>query len=174
MHLVKCVYCGETFDRDKVDVVQVSARRYAHQECSNKHENGKTKEQKDLESLEKYIMHLFNETCISARVRKQLNQMKQQYGYTYSGILKSLVYFFEVKGNTIEKANGGIGIVPFVYKDAFNYYYALFCAQQKNENKDINAFKYEVHEVTIQSPQRKPRKKNKFIFLDVEEGIDGK
>lgn len=174
MHLVKCVYCGVSFDRDKVPMVQVSARRYAHEECHTNQENGKTKEQKDLEELEKYIMHLFKETCISARIRKQISQMRQQYDYSYSGILKSLVYFFEVKGNSIEKANNGIGIVPFVYKDAYTYYYALFCAQQKNEDKDIHSFAYEVHEIIIDSPQRKPRKRNRFTFLDdTEESTDG-
>ena len=33
-----------------------------------------------------------------------------------------------------EKAQGGIGIVPFVYQNAFNYYYAIWEAQQKQEH----------------------------------------
>jgi hypothetical protein len=48
-----------------------------------------------------------------------------KYNYTYSGIHRSLEYFYEVKGNSLDKANGGIGIVPFVYQDAYNYYYSL-------------------------------------------------
>ncbi len=31
--------------------------------------------------------------------------------------------FYEVKQNPVEKSNDGIGIVPWVYKQAFNYYY---------------------------------------------------
>lgn len=167
-HNVKCLYCGKTFDRDKVECVKVSARRYAEKTCVDAHEGSKTKEQKDLESLEEYIMKLFNTTYITARVRKQITQMKEK-SYSYSGMLKSLIYFYEVKGNSLEKANGGIGIVPFVYEDAYNYYYSLFVAQQKNEHKDLDSFTYEVREITISSPQRKPRKRSKFTFLDMEE-----
>ena len=32
-HAVKCVYCGEIFDRDKEICVEVSPRRYAHATC---------------------------------------------------------------------------------------------------------------------------------------------
>lgn len=172
-HNVKCMYCGKTFDRDKVECVQVSARRYAEKTCAEAHENSKTKEQKDLETLEEYIMKLFNTTYITARVRKQINQMKDVNNFSYSGMLKSLIYFYEIKGNSLEKANGGIGIVPFVYEDAYNYYYSLFVAQQKNEHKDLDSFIYETREITISSPQRKPRKRQKFSFLDDEDALGG-
>ena len=33
-HLVKCYYCGKTFDRDKIPFIKVNARRYAHTNCS--------------------------------------------------------------------------------------------------------------------------------------------
>ena len=32
-HNVKCVICNKTFDRDKIQAVKVSARRYAHHSC---------------------------------------------------------------------------------------------------------------------------------------------
>ena len=53
-HYVTCVYCGERFNRDKEPTTQVSARRYAHKECAEKHEVNKSQEEKDLEALEKY------------------------------------------------------------------------------------------------------------------------
>lgn len=55
-----------------------------------------------------------------------MNDYIREYQYTYSGMLKALVYFYEVKGNNKNKANGGIGIIPFIYKDAYNYYYNLW------------------------------------------------
>ena len=54
----------------------------------------------------------------------------QDNKYSYSGIYKTLKYFFEVRGHPIEKANGGIGIVSWVYKEAYNYWRALWEAQQ--------------------------------------------
>ena len=40
-------------------------------------------------------------------------------------MLKSFIYFYEVKGNSKEKANGGIGIFH-LYTKMLNNYYDLF------------------------------------------------
>lgn len=171
-HIVTCVYCKQRFDRDKFPFIQVSARRYAHQECSLTEEQKKSKEEQDKEALEQYIMQLFKTDYIDARVRKQIKQFREEYNYTYSGIRKALVYFFEVKGNSIEKANGGIGIVPYVYQNAYNYYLALWQAQQKNQDKVLTNYIPQVKEVVIPRPQRKVKKRELFTFLDEEKEGD--
>lgn len=153
MHLVICKYCTKKFDRDKEPFVQVSARRYAHKKCAENYENNKTQEQKNQEQLEEYIMKLFNEPYINARIQKQLKEYQEQYHYTYSGMLKTLIWWFEVKGNSIEKANGGIGIIPYVYEQACNYYYALYLAKLANEEKDITQFIPKTKEIVIESPR---------------------
>ena len=115
-------------------------------------------------------MTLLNEEYISPRVRKQINAFINEYKYTYSGIRKALVYFYEIKGNDISKANGGIGIVPYCYKEAFNYYYSLWLAQQRNENKIITEYVPQVREVRIPPPQLKKAKKRKlFNFFEEDE-----
>ena len=129
-HKVKCIYCQQTFDRDKYPYIQVSSRRYAHPACAQAENKKKQEEENDKEKFEKYVMDLLNETYINARVRKQMNTFIEDYNYTYSGMLKALVYFYEVKGNNKAKANGGIGIIPYIYKDAYNYYYNLWMAKQ--------------------------------------------
>lgn len=111
---------------------------------------------------------MFGETYINAKTNKQLKDYREQYNYTYSGIHKALVYFYEIKGNDKNKANGGIGIVPFVYRDAYNYYYALWEAKQKNEGKKIEDFIPKIREVHIPIPQRNIEKRNLFSFLDEE------
>ena len=98
---------------------------------------------------------------VEARVNKQIKDFQQEYGYTYSGMLKSLIYFYEVKGNSTEKANGGIGIVPFVYKDAYRYYYSIFLAKNQNKEKDLSIFQ-KSREVVIKPPTL--RKKIKLFF----------
>lgn len=166
-HYVTCVYCGERFNRDKEPTTQISARRYAHKECAEKHEASKSQEEKDLEALEKYIMRLFDEPYVNARVRKQLKEYKEQYHFTYSGILKTLIYFYEIKGNSIEKANGGIGIIPFVYNDALKYYYALYLAKLANENKNIEIYKPKEKIIEILPPKIQP-KRVRLLFEDKE------
>lgn len=154
-HMVKCTVCGESFDRDKVQAVKSGARRYAHYTCLPEGElvplpNAVVDQ--DLVDLENYIKNLLGDDYNPARVKKQIKDYKNEYNYSYSGMLKALVWFYEVKGNSIEKANGGIGILPFVYQDAYNYYYSLYLAQLVNEEKDVNQYKTKVREIVIKSP----------------------
>jgi hypothetical protein len=143
-------------------------RRYAHKECSLTAEERKTQEEQDKQDLDNYIIQLLKIDYIDARIRKQIKTYIEEHNYTYSGIKKALIYFYEVKGNSIEKANGGIGIVPFIYKDAFNYYYALWQAQQQNKDKVIVDYQPKVIEVVIPRPQRKVKQRQLFTFLDEE------
>lgn len=167
-HVVTCVYCKKKFDRDKFPFVQISNRRYAHKECSMTEEEKQSQIEKDKEALENYIMKLFNITYIDPRIRKQIKQYIEEYHYTYSGIHKSLTYFYEIKGNSIDKANGGIGIVPYVYQNAYRYYFSLWEAQQKNEHKIVEEYIPTVKEIVIPVPQRQIKKRKLFTFLDEE------
>lgn len=169
MHKVKCVYCKNTFDRDKEPYEQISERRYAHLSCAIAAKNEKSQADLDKEELEKYILELLKEEFISPRVRKQINQYVQDYNFTYSGMKKALVYFYEVKGNDKSKAAGGIGIVPYVYRDAYNYYYSLWLANQKNEDKNIVHYVPTVREVRIPSPQLKQKRRKLFNFFEEDE-----
>ena len=48
-----CIYCKKKFDRDKFPFVQVSQRRYAHQECSLTEDQKKDKEEQAAEEYGK-------------------------------------------------------------------------------------------------------------------------
>jgi hypothetical protein len=166
LDFVTCEYCKKQFNKSKEEFKVINGK-YFHKKCAKYEES---RELTDKEKLEQYIMNLLNEEYINPRIKKQLNQYVEEFQYSYSGILKALVYFYEVKGNPIEKANGGIGIVPYIYKDAYNYYYSLWLAQQKNEDKEIEKYIPKVIEVHIADPQRNIKKRNLFSFLDKEEG----
>ena len=51
----------------------------------------------------------------------QMQKFKAQ-GMPYRGQLLTLKYFYEIKKNKTDKANGSIGIIPFVYAEAKAYY----------------------------------------------------
>lgn len=101
-----------------------------------------------------------------------MNDYIREYQYTYSGMLKALVYFYEVKGNNKNKANGGIGIIPFIYKDAYNYYYNLWMIQQSNKDKNVIDYVPKLKEIKIPIPKKKPRKRSVFTFLDEQEDLN--
>lgn len=172
MHYVICKVCGKRFDRDVVQAVKAGPRRYAHQTCLPTGEIVPLPQtDPDLVKLEEYIKKLLGKEYNRARVKKQIKDFVEENHYSYSGILKSLVYFYEVKGNSSEKANGGIGIVPFVYQDAYNYYYDLFLAQSRNETKDVAEMVSKTKEITIRPPER-PVTKRFFNFLEEEEEVE--
>ena len=168
-HIVKCAICGMSFDANIEPFVKVSSRRYAHQKCSENKEENLSQIEKDKEALDQYIMKLFNITYIDPRIRKQIKQYIEEYHYTYSGVLKALIYHYEIKGGDIDKANGALGIVPYVYQKAYNYYYSLWEAQQKNKEKIIEYYVPKVKEIIIPAPERKVKKRKNFSFLDEEE-----
>ena len=127
------------------------------------------KEDLDKMKLEQSINKLFHTDYVDPRIQKQIKNYIKEYNFTYSGILKSLVYFYEVKQNPVEKSNDGIGIVPWVYKQAFNYYYAIWLAQQKNTDKTVENYIPKETEIIIPRPKPKPHKKHLFSFLDDKE-----
>lgn len=168
-HYVICSICQKRFDRDKLPFKQTSARRYAHLECAVADENTRKQDDVDKEELEKYIMKLLKEDYISPKVRKQMNTFIEEYKFTYSGMRKALIYFYEVKHNDPSKANGGIGIIPYCYRQAREYYYSLWLAQVRNEDKVINEYVPQVREVRIPPPQIKVKRRKAFTFFEEDE-----
>lgn len=72
-------------------------------------------------------------------------------------MLKALTWWFDIKKNTLEGTNGGIGILPYIYNDAKTYYYGLYLALVQNQGKEIHT---RIEEVEIAPPQvyvRPPR-----------------
>lgn len=152
-HSVICKHCGERFDRDKEEAVAVSARRYVHKKCYEAYIEAVGKEEQDLLELEEYIKKLFKEPYVNAKIKKQIRDFKKDYKYSYSGILKTLTWWYDIKKNSIEKSNGGIGIVPFVYQDAFDYYYRLYLAEVANSIEDIEGYTIKTVEIETESPR---------------------
>lgn len=153
-HNVKCKVCGITFDRDVIEAVPAGGRRYAHATCAGEILEP-TEEEEELATLHQYLKALFKDKYNYITLSKEIEKYKQTNGYRYSGILKSLIYWYEVKQNTLEKANGRIGIVPFIYEDAKTYYYALYQANQNNVGKNLEEYKCpKIREIRIKAPAR--------------------
>lgn len=158
MGRVKCPICGQTFNRDKEPNVYYK-KRYYHPQCYNTIE----KDEKDRNDLINYICKIYNYKGPGPVINKQIKTFHDELGYTYSGILKCLVYFYEVKKNDPKKATG-IGIVPYIWKDAENYYYNLYLIQKKNAEKKIESNGNKT--IQISKPRRSPLKKRKKISLE--------
>lgn len=165
---VKCPICGEQFYREEVEFVKVK-NRYYHKDCYEASEKEKTEEDKEKELLTDYIKKLFGIQTLSVKINKQIKDLIEK-GYSYKGIRMTLTYWFEIKGNSIEKANHGIGIVPYCYEQALSYWKAIWEAQQFNKQVQPVKVNTPVREVHIPVPERKPMRivRNLFAFLEEE------
>ncbi|AXF52457.1 MAG: hypothetical protein [Caudoviricetes sp.] len=166
-HNVICQLCRTKFDRDKEPWVEMSPMRYAHKVCADRAGIKiipESQEEKDLKELELYIKKLLNEQYINANVRKQIMQFRKEYGYSYTGILKCLKYWYDIKGNPKSKANHNIGIVPYIWNQAKDYYYMLYLANNLNADKEISDFKPKIKNISIPRPQH-PKKRIKLFEL---------
>ena len=190
-HVVKCFWCGERFDTDKIESVKVNSRRYGHLSCvpegevnqyeliplkpqkekTKKQTKQKVEKDKNLEKLEKYICQLFDVDYVPPRIQKQITQFKNEFNYTYSGILKTLVYFYEIQGNNQndDKYGQTIGIVPWIYEDAKKYFYTLYLAQLANQKLTHDQIETKVVQYRIPSPQIKKRDIKLFVFEEEKE-----
>lgn len=163
---VTCTICKIKFNRESEEYIQVSERRYAHKECFEHKQMETAKEQENLLKLHTYIKTLFGFEEIPQKILRQISSYVKEYEYSYSGILQSLLYFYEIKKNDLSKANGGIGIVPYIYDEARRYFFDEWQRRQKNAGVKIDTYLPQEEKVTISSPQRKPIKRNQFSFLD--------
>lgn len=170
-HMVKCLYCGEYFNAkpDEENIVWIKPRvnRYAHIKCCKEHEQNTSKEENAFHELYEYVKKEQGVNFNFVQFKKIVNTWCKDYNYTFSGILKSLWYFYEVKGNSKEKFRAGsIGIVPFCYTQAYNYYYNIYIASQLAGSGDYNTSLK--REVEIEAPIAKVLPP-KLFNLDMED-----
>lgn len=145
---VKCLICGNLFDKDKESNIKVS-NRYVHEKCFYETEQG------HLLQLEKYIKSIMSLDKITPLIKRQIQRFHEENKYSYNGIFLTLKYFYEIKNGDPHKARG-IGIVEYVYDDAKNYYEQL---QKVAKNIDNTTLTKDLTRVfTIISPLRKNKK----------------
>lgn len=165
----QCYEVYEQEEKEKERLKQEEAeKKKAEKEAKAK---ASAERKKAIGPLYDYICKIFHYDEVPARIIIQIRQMQKEYGFTESGILKTLQYFYEVKQGTFTKANGGIGIVPYVYDEAKKFYYRIYLAQQGNTNKSLNQL-ITTENITIKAPKRKGRKRKLMNVQLSEEGVN--
>lgn len=158
----KCEYCclGIT----KGEEIELPGDMYAHKECYKK-ETGKDKSDKD--KLFDYIMIVYNESFVDPAKQKSIQKMMNEFNFTYSGIHGTLTYLYEILRKKPTDSNY-LGIVPYYYTEAKNYYIKLEKSRAANAKKNIENYKPKQIKVIAQERKREPIKKVKFSVLDEE------
>lgn len=157
---VKCPLCGEYFYRED-EPYKIYKNRFYHIKCYNELD----KEELDKEKLEEYIKELYNIETITPLIKTQIKRyVSNEYNYTYSGIMGSLDYFYNIKKGDIHKTKG-IGIVPYVYEEARDYFAKLNNISDINRGIEINK---NIIDVFIKKPKRQPIKKIYELDINLE------
>ena len=147
---VKCLYCGKYFYREDVDFVQIG-RRYAHKQCADNYVDYNNK-------IHQLMKNLLGIEYSYSRIANQIKRIKEQEQTNDEEIYKTLDYWYNTLHNSTEKANGGIGIVPFILGQ-----YRRWAIEQKNianinKGKHIKQYIQETKVVTGKAqPITRPR-----------------
>ena len=173
--LVTCRACGrKDIDRNTqiegVDYIMRSKNWYYHKECyenwveaikdANLANNTNTAEMW-LDAIWEYLT---KELKIIIDYRKLQNQFKSftKKKQTPKGIYFALRYYYDVKKGDKSKAEGGIGIVPFVYSQAAEYWTTL----EYNKKGIVAAIESQAMQLaqrsTLKIKREKKKKENKW------------
>ena len=138
-HIVKCRWCKEKFDTDKVDEekwVMPAKGQYYHIDCWNEKQlPGAIRPEvsgdegdftKWRDNICDFIKRDLKGEYNASRISKMMLEYKMKYkDWTYKGMFFALKYFYEIKNNSWSKANGAIGILPYIYYDGTEYSYTF-------------------------------------------------
>jgi len=176
-HIVKCRWCGVPFDTDNLEKdkwVMPKEKWYYHIDCWHEKETpGSTKpdSKNKQDEFEVYRQNIFlfierdlKGICDYARITQQMTQFKtKNKDWTYKGMFLVLKWFYEIKKNDWNKANGGIGILPYVYYEGTEYW-----REQERRNRGITAkIEEQMKERAEKEPiilTRKKKEKSKVRF----------
>ena len=88
---------------------------YIHKSCISTEEIERTE-------LYNYICEIFKLKTPGPVNIKLVNKFHDELNYSYKSMYYTLKYYYEIKKNSIEKAQQRIGILPYVYDEAKSYY----------------------------------------------------
>lgn len=169
-HIIQCRICRKKFDTELEDYVLVGQKSYYHQSCYDewvKNRNQATANGDEDFWKESVIDYLYRDVKMSINFAKLDNQwssfIKPERKMTPKGIYFALRYHFDVMKGDKEKALGGIGIVPSIYKDAAQYWTELENRKQGTLDAIIEQIKMRQARPVV-NIRRKDNKKDKSKY----------
>lgn len=93
--------------------------------------------------LVSYLKQLLQTEEINAKVLHLLETYRKKYRWSDENIKKALVWFYELQEETKDSAYkkrlypDKVGILPYIYDEAMNYYQTIEVAEELNKDVDI-------------------------------------
>lgn len=158
---VVCFYCKEKFILEDENYRMPRINRYAHRECYDKY-------YEDDEQYVDYMYSVLTRNGVKYNYHKCEGQRIKflKEGYTNKGIALSLQYFYEIQKGDSSKSYGGIGIVPYIYEDAFLYYQKEEAERRRLQTLLRHQQEEKREEIVVAAPKKVNKKKNKEFSLE--------
>lgn len=171
-HIVTCRICKEKFDaveslRD-IDWIMPSKNWYYHARCykewkDKNHTNDADWKDRIYDFIARDLKVSYDYHLCEAQLDKYIKKDKIA---TYKGIYFTLKYFYEIKHGDWRKGHGGLGIIPFIYQEAVQYW----IEKENRERGTIDAIERQIREreavQTIVYKEKKVAKKKKLWNLE--------
>lgn len=184
---VKCPQCGRSFYREdgieNVDWIHIK-NRYWHVACHKLYEQFReTVDIRDNLPDERWYQELRDYLWFDvklpeanwAMIDQQWNSFLKKH-YTAKGIYFTIRYFYNIKNGDTDKANGGIGIVPFIYREAQTYWQSHRAQMESLMTQIVSQRRLKDEQEQNQrvvSVSRKKKNRIKVLDLSEIEGEEG-
>jgi len=164
-----CRVCKQEIDKSLDNWIMPSRNHYFHKTCY-----GRFKEEKEIKTDKDYIPLIFDYIARDLKVsydyykvKAQINQFVKD-GMTCKGILFTLKYYYDKYGKeNWERGYGGIGIVPYCYKEATDYWVNIEIKRKGSCEKIIESIQQlQVKPVNEIKLNVAPKKKKVEISFD--------
>ena len=160
----RCDICGRADNSFKIDFLPNTTLK-VHPECLQNYQPD------EKQKLIDYCRSLFGKDDLAhTPILRTIKIYNEQNHYSFSAIRKTLMWWYDIKGNDVSKANGNIRIVPYIIDQARDYWKTREQADQSNEKIDIKPI--EEVKISIRQPKRERFHTSSFNFLD-EENANG-
>ena len=109
-----------------------------------------------------------DDTLSDSEKKQKREKYLRENKFTNKGIYFTLKYFYEVRKNSWDKGHGGIGIVPYTYKEATEYW----TEQERKQRGFVNAIEQQLkeraaRETKVIKRQQKKKVKAKYYLSDI-------
>lgn len=152
--MAKCPECERNVDRNIEPFVTHSKRHY-HEACYQQFQlRGQHRDE-----LIRYICELYRIQTPNGFMLKQIKEFQDDYGYTLKGMELALRYFHDIEGNSVDAK--GIGIVPYIYEDARDYYRRMSDVKKASRN----VVEMQEEKVEVVKFSNRNRRKSKIIDI---------
>jgi hypothetical protein len=172
-HYVTCRVCKEKFDarpeEKGIAWIMPSKNFYYHLKCYNDFKNKAALTSEDGDWVGLIYDYLARDLKVDYNYymcEKQRESFVKKNKFTNKGIFFALKYFYEVKHGDWSRGGGGIGIIPFIYEEACNYW----VNKEAKETGIIARIEQQMRELqkeeTVKVTRRKPTTRKGVYNLD--------